>query len=72
GGTLPLSFFSVPYEVSLQTTYWGTRPELIEVLNLAARGLLRPDTVQFPLDQATDAYHQMENGQLTGRAVVVP
>ncbi|GAA1836825.1 NAD(P)-dependent alcohol dehydrogenase [Actinomadura chokoriensis] len=72
GGTLPLSFFSVPYEVSLQTTYWGTRPELVEVLNLGARGLLRPDIVQFPLDQAMDAYRQMRDGKLTGRAVIVP
>ncbi|GAA1876986.1 NAD(P)-dependent alcohol dehydrogenase [Actinomadura bangladeshensis] len=72
GGTLPLSFFSVPYEVSLQTTYWGTRPELVEVLNLAARGLLRPDIVQFPLEEAMDAYRQMQNGELTGRAVIVP
>jgi len=72
GGTLPLSFFSVPYEVSLQTTYWGTRPELIEVLDLAARGLLRPETVRFPLDRAADAYHQMETGGFTGRAVIVP
>jgi len=40
GGTLPVSFFSVPYEVSIQTTYWGTRPELVEVLDLAARGLI--------------------------------
>jgi propanol-preferring alcohol dehydrogenase len=47
GGTLPLSFFSVPYEVSVQTTYWGSRPELIEVLDLGARGLLRPKVTTF-------------------------
>ncbi|WP_245666705.1 zinc-binding dehydrogenase [Actinomadura latina] len=72
GGTLPVSFFSVPYEVSLQTTYWGTRPELAEVLDLAARGLLRPDVTEFPLDRAMDAYREMEAGRLTGRAVIVP
>ncbi|HEY8481047.1 MAG TPA: NAD(P)-dependent alcohol dehydrogenase [Spirillospora sp.] len=72
GGTLPVSFFSVPYEVSLQTTYWGTRPELMEVLTLAARGLVRPDVAQFPLESAVDAYRQMETGKLTGRAVIVP
>ncbi|WP_416905485.1 NAD(P)-dependent alcohol dehydrogenase [Micromonospora echinospora] len=38
GGTLPVSYFSVPYEVSIQTTYWGSRPELVEVLDLGARG----------------------------------
>ncbi|MFF5262401.1 NAD(P)-dependent alcohol dehydrogenase [Actinomadura viridis] len=72
GGTLPVSFFSVPYEVSVQTTYWGTRPELIEVLDLAARGLLRPDVTTFPLERAMDAYRAMEHGELAGRAVIVP
>ena len=55
-GTLPLSFFSVPYEVSVQTTYWGSRPELIEVLDLGARGLLRPKVTTFTLDEAAGAY----------------
>jgi propanol-preferring alcohol dehydrogenase len=72
GGTLPVSFFSVPYEVSIQTTYWGSRPELVEVLDLAARGLLRPKVTTFNLDTAMDGYRSMESGQLEGRAVIVP
>ena len=72
GGTLPVSFFSVPYEVSIQTTYWGSRPELIEVLDLAARGLLRPKVTTFTLDTAMDAYTALEAGRLEGRAVIVP
>ncbi len=72
GGTLPVSFFSVPYEVSIQTTYWGSRPELVEVLDLAARGLLRPKVTTFTLDTAMDAYTAMEAGHLEGRAVIVP
>jgi alcohol dehydrogenase, propanol-preferring len=72
GGTLPVSFFSVPYEVSIQTTYWGSRPELVEVLDLGARGLVHPKITTFPLDRATDAYRAMEGGRLEGRAVVVP
>jgi len=72
GGTLPFSFFSVPYEVSLQTTYWGTRPELVEVLDLGARGLVRARVTTFSLDQALDAYRAMEAGRLEGRAVVIP
>lgn len=71
-GTLPVSFFSVPYEVSIQTTYWGSRPELVEVLDLAGRGLLRPRIVEFPLDQAASAYRQLAEGALHGRAVIVP
>jgi len=72
GGTLPLSFFSVPYELSIQTTYWGSRPELVEVLDLGARGLVAPRITTFPLDQALDAYRLMEAGELEGRAVIVP
>ncbi|GAA0370058.1 NAD(P)-dependent alcohol dehydrogenase [Micromonospora gifhornensis] len=72
GGSLPVSFFSVPYEVSIQTTYWGSRPELIEVLDLGSRGLLAPKTTTFSLDDAMSAYRQMQDGTLEGRAVIVP
>ena len=72
GGSLPVSFFSVPYEVSIQTTYWGTRPELAEVLDLAAHGMLRARITTFPLDNAIDAYRTMEAGKLDGRAVITP
>jgi propanol-preferring alcohol dehydrogenase len=72
GGTLPVSFFSVPYEVSIQTTYWGTRPELVEVLDLAARGLIRPQVTTYPLADAVKAYHELAQGHIRGRAVVVP
>lgn len=72
GGTLPVSFFSVPYEVSIQTTYWGSRPELVEVMDLAARGLIRPHVTTFALENALDAYRQLAEGKVAGRAVVVP
>jgi alcohol dehydrogenase, propanol-preferring len=72
GGALPVSFFSVPYEVSVQTTYWGSRPELIEVLDLGARGMLRPKVTTFPLEEAIDVYRRLLAGELTGRAVIVP
>lgn len=72
GGSLPFSFFSVPYEVSLQTTYWGTRPELSEVLNLGARGEIRTETTEYTLDDALKAYSDLKAGNIEGRAVVVP
>jgi propanol-preferring alcohol dehydrogenase len=72
GGTFPFTFFSLPYEVSVQTTYWGSRPELVEVLDLAARGLLRPAVTAFPLEEAVQAYHLMESGSVLGRQVIVP
>lgn len=72
GGSLAVSFFSLPYEVSLQTTYWGTRPELVEVLDLGARGLVVPEISRFPLTDALIAYDGMRAGRLRGRAVIVP
>jgi propanol-preferring alcohol dehydrogenase len=72
GGTLPVSFFSVPYELSIQTTYWGSRPELVEVLALGARGLIRPKIATFSLEKAVEAYKALASGEIEGRAVVVP
>ena len=72
GGTLPVFFFGVPQELSVRTTYWGSRPELVEVLELGARGLIRPMIKTFALEDAMDAYRAMETGSTEGRAVIVP
>jgi propanol-preferring alcohol dehydrogenase len=72
GGTLPFTFFTTPYEVSVATTYWGSVTELMEVLALAEAGRLRPRVTTYPLDRAVDAYDAMRRGELDGRAVIVP
>jgi len=72
GGTHAWGFFSQPYEVCLTTTYWGTRPELVEVLDLAARGLVHAEHTVYPLAEAEKAYEDMRLGKVRGRAVVVP
>ncbi len=70
GGSVPFSFYSIPYEASLATTYWGSLPELMEVLDLARAGRIAPVVETYPLDRALDAYDAMRNGCLTGRAVI--
>ena len=72
GGVLPVSFFGIAYEASVATTYWGTYPELLEVIALARAGLISVRVQRFGLDHALDAYHAMASGTLDGRAVVVP
>ena len=72
GGTLPVSFFGIPYEVSVATTYWGTLPELVEVIALAQAGHLKAHTRTFSLDDAMSAYRSMRDQTLDGRAVIVP
>jgi propanol-preferring alcohol dehydrogenase len=72
GGSYPLGFFSVPYEVSIQTVYWGSRTELVDLLDLAARGLVRAEVTTFSLEKAPEAYRALHDGTLSGRAVIIP
>jgi len=72
GGEVPLSFFSQPYAVNIATTYWGTRPELVELLALAASGQVSTERTLYSLDDAVRAYRDLHEGKLTGRAVVIP
>lgn len=72
GGSMQFSFFAIPYEVSLQTIYWGSRPELAEVLALAGRGLLTPKVSTFTLEEGPQVYKDLAAGKIEGRAVLVP
>jgi len=72
GGTLPFSFFTVPYEASVATTYWGSLPELMEVLALAHDGHIRAHVTRFSLAEAPSVYEHLRAGQVSGRAVIVP
>jgi propanol-preferring alcohol dehydrogenase len=72
GGTLPLSFFSIPYEAAVATTYWGSVTELMEVVALAEAKHITTRVTRYSLDDALGAYEAMRRGDLVGRAVIVP
>lgn len=72
GGVLPFHFFGVPQECQVVAPYWGTLPELMEVLALAQAGRLRMTVQRFPLEQAAEVYERMREGTLKGRAVITP
>lgn len=72
GGTLPIGFFTIPYEVSVATTYWGSSVELAEVLALARDGHIEAHVERIALEDAMTAYTRMQEGTLDGRAVIVP
>lgn len=61
-----------PFGSRIRAPYWGSRPELMEVFELARTGQLAVETESFSLDQAPEAYRRLHDGELTGRAVVVP
>lgn len=71
-GTYPFSFFTVPYEVSFATTYWGSVSELFEVIALGEAGHVKAHVQRYSLDDAARAYDDMAAGTLRGRAVIVP
>ncbi len=71
-GTLAFDFRAVPWECSIAATYWGTLPELAEVISLAQTGKIRSRVEYFPLERAREAYARMRAGTLDGRAVITP
>jgi len=72
GGTLPFGYLGVPNELSIASTFYGSIPELIEVVALAQAGKIRTQVELFPLDQAPQVYERLREGRIHGRAVVTP
>jgi propanol-preferring alcohol dehydrogenase len=72
GGTYAFGAMSLPYATRLSSVFWGTIPELGEVLALAEAGKISARVERFTLDDAPTAYERMREGTLDGRAVVVP
>ncbi|MEU1508833.1 NAD(P)-dependent alcohol dehydrogenase [Kitasatospora sp. NPDC005748] len=72
GGSLPVGFGTLPYEVSVASPYWGTRSELIEVLDLARAGAVEVHVETYGIDDAPLAYERLHAGLINGRAVILP
>lgn len=72
GGSLPVGFGVLPYDVSVTAPYWGSRGELIEVLDLARSGAVSVHTETYALDDAPLAYERLHAGEVNGRAVILP
>lgn len=71
-GTYTWSFFTTPYESTLTNTYWGTIEDLHEVVDMFKAGQIMPEIERFSLDDGLEAYRRLQDGELSGRAVVVP
>src|SRR6202044_1102487 len=50
----------------------GTYAELVELMALADRGLVKLRTREYPLSAANDALHDLHHGRVPGRAVLIP
>ncbi|WP_340375219.1 NAD(P)-dependent alcohol dehydrogenase [Streptomyces sp. SS7] len=73
GGTLAVGFGGgLPFEVSASFPYWGSRRELMEVVELARQGVVSSHVETFTLDEVPAAYERLHAGDISGRAVVLP
>ncbi|MEV7527183.1 NAD(P)-dependent alcohol dehydrogenase [Agrococcus sediminis] len=72
GGTAKVGLLAAPYDVEVRTSLWGTRASLLELVEMAHRGEIRIETRSYPLADALQAYADLHDGKVRGRAVVVP
>jgi alcohol dehydrogenase, propanol-preferring len=72
GGQLVVGKGRLPAGVRVSLPFWGTRPELREVIALAAAGRLPVAVEEFPLSAAAEVLARLHAGEVRGRAVLVP
>ncbi|WP_019630337.1 NAD(P)-dependent alcohol dehydrogenase [Actinomadura atramentaria] len=72
GGRADVGFGSVPYDMSARAPYWGSRGELFEVFDLARSGAVDVHVERYSIDDAPLAYQRLHDGEINGRAVILP
>lgn len=72
GGVLPFTFGGIPHAVSATYLLGGSTTELAEVVALAEQGRIAPHIQQFRFDQADEVFRRLHDGEIEGRAVLVP
>lgn len=59
-------------EIHIEGIYVGTYSELQEVTHLALSGQIQPHIQKYDLEDADRALHDLLNGKIIGRAVLIP
>jgi alcohol dehydrogenase, propanol-preferring len=74
GGELNLGLVSMPTRAyRIIGSYTGTISDLIELVSLAKRGVIKPVIGgRFKLDQATEALTMLTKGKIIGRGIINP
>ncbi|MFC4911287.1 NAD(P)-dependent alcohol dehydrogenase [Actinomadura gamaensis] len=72
GGVASVGFGALAYDAAVRAPYWGSRAELIEVLDLARAGAVDVHVETYSIDEAPLAYQRLHEGKVNGRAVIVP
>lgn len=70
-GKFDLSIFDMVLDgITVRGSIVGTRLDLKEALDIAARGKVKAHIHVEPLENINDIFHRMENGKIDGRIVV--
>jgi propanol-preferring alcohol dehydrogenase len=74
GGELKLNLIAMPTRsYKLIGSYTGSMNDLIELVSLAKRGIIKPIiSNKFKLDEATKALKMLRDGKILGRGVINP
>lgn len=72
GGAMILEFGTIAFDAAVRLPYWGSRSELIEVLDLARAGKIDVEIQTYSLDEGPQAYIDLAASTIRGRAVIVP
>src|SRR5690348_2637210 len=73
GGKVEISTMDmIVSEKSIVGNLVGTYPDLVELMALADRGLVKLATREYRLADANSALNDLKNGQVKGRAVLIP
>jgi propanol-preferring alcohol dehydrogenase len=74
GGELKLSLVTMPTRAySLIGSYTGSLDDLVELVSLAERGVIKPVvSSRFKLNQAGEALQMLKDGKIVGRGVINP
>lgn len=74
GGELKLNLITMPTRsYKLIGSYTGSMNDLIELVSLAKRGIIKPViSNRFKLDEATKALEMLKDGKILGRGVINP
>lgn len=72
GGSINLSLVTIPLKaITIQGAYTGSYNELIELLDLAKRGVIKPIvSKRYSLDEANTALEDLKQRKIVGRAII--
>ncbi len=71
GGRIPFGLGAVPHEARFMSSFWGTKTELDDLLDLARRepSVIAP-VETLPLTEAQTAHDRLRAGEVKGRLVL--